>query len=158
MNQQRLKDLQENLDLLYEKLAMFEQQLIIAASPPQRFELKKRISREIWPSIRKYEKEYWDLLPQEAILITDEEAEETLGNLDQAVTAIERVDNDRYPPEVLELLKEIRSKLDEPGTAAAAKLKVALPIVPLLASYELEMDTEGMLSQLWRGLRDRLKR
>ena len=158
MNQRRLNDLQDNLDLLYEKLGMFENELIMAANANQKFELKKRIAKEILPSIRRYESEYWDLFPKDNVVFSDEEAEATLVEVDQAVKAIERVDAAEYPPGMMELLQEIRNQLNDMDKAAAAKLKVALPIVPMLASYELEMDTEGMLSRIWQPIRNRLKR
>ncbi len=75
----RLDDLKDILELLYEKLGEFEKDLIINANTPAKFELKQRIKREILPSIRKYETEYWELYPQEAIIISDEEAETHCG-------------------------------------------------------------------------------
>lgn len=158
MNQRRLTDLQDNLDLLYEKLGVFENEMILSANANQKFELKKRIAKEILPSIRRYESEYWDLMPKEAIVISEEEAEVTLVKVNEAVKAIERVDAAEYPPGMMELLQQIRSQLDDTGQAAAAKLKITLPIVPLLASYELEMDTEGMLSGIWQTIRNRFER
>lgn len=47
------------------------------------------------------------------------------------------------------LLRDLRQKLDEPGKTAAAKLKVTLPIIQLLASYEMEVDTENLLTGIW---------
>ncbi|MEM1307951.1 MAG: hypothetical protein AAGF98_00365 [Cyanobacteria bacterium P01_H01_bin.153] len=158
MSQQRLRDLQANLDLLYEKLGSFEQVLIISASPEQKFALQQQIKREILPSIRRYESEYWELYPDEAIAMPEAEAKQILSEIEQAVTVIEQVPPVEYPPGMIELLLEIRNKLDELDSAAAAKLKVAIPIVPMLASYELEMDTENTLSQIWRSLRKRLQR
>ena len=74
----RLNDLKDILELLYEKLGEFEKELIISSSKPADFELKQRIKREILPDLRKYETEYWELYPQEAIVISDEEAETQL--------------------------------------------------------------------------------
>jgi len=37
--------------------------------------------------------------------------------------------------------------------AAAAKLKVSLPIIPLIASYEMEMDTEAVVVNVWRRIK-----
>ncbi|WP_040483886.1 hypothetical protein [Lyngbya aestuarii] len=46
-DRQRLADLKDNLDILYEKLGSFQKELIISASEPIRFELKQRIKREM---------------------------------------------------------------------------------------------------------------
>jgi len=128
-DQQRLQDLERNLQILYEKLGEFEQELIITAHAPTKFELRQRIKREISPSIRQ-----------------------------QAVEAIERIPQTEYPPELMSLLQEIRTKLDEGDKAASAKLKVALPLIPLLASYELEMDTEAMMYKTWESLKKIVRR
>ena len=157
MNQRRLKDLQYNLDLLYEQLGMYEQELIKAIGA-ERLSLKQRIKRDILPDIRRYESEYWDLFPKDAIAISDQEAEATLVEVNEAVKEIERVDADEYPPGMMELLQEIKNQLNDMDKAAAAKLKVALPIIPMLASYELEMDTQGMFSRIWQPIRNRLNR
>jgi hypothetical protein len=96
----RLNDLKDNLELLYEKLGEFEQELIISSSKPANFELKQRIKREILPLIRKYETEYWELYPQEAIIISDEEASTQLVKVEQAVESIEQIPSSTYPPEL----------------------------------------------------------
>jgi hypothetical protein len=46
----------------------------------------------------------------------------------------------------------------ENGKSAAAKLKVALPIMPLIASYELELDTENFVLRSWRSIRSLFER
>ena len=78
--------------------------------------------------------------------------------VEQAVEAIERIPQTEYPPELMSLLQEIRTKLDEGDKAASAKLKVALPLIPLLASYELEMDTEAMMYKTWESLKKIVRR
>jgi hypothetical protein len=72
VDQSRLTDLQSNLNLLYEKLGVFEQELIVGSSTQAKFELNHRIKREIMPSIRRYEAEYWELYPQDEIIISEE--------------------------------------------------------------------------------------
>ena len=158
MSQQRQQDLRRNLDLLYEQLAMFEQELIVAYDVGKKFALKTQINREIVPSIRRYEREYWQLQPQDAIAIPEAEAEAVLLEVDREVRAIERVESDRLPPEVVELLADIRNKLDTPERAASAKLAVTLPVIPLLASYNFELDTESTLLQVWQKIRGRFTR
>jgi hypothetical protein len=152
-DRQRLLDLKENLKILYEKLGKFEQELIINSSPMSKFDLEQRIKREIAPSIRRYEAEYWELYPQEAILISDEEAETQLMRVEQAVEAIERNTQAEYPPEVMRLLQEIHAKLDEGDKAASAKFKLLLPLIPLIASYELEIDTEAFMYKAWKPIK-----
>ncbi len=157
-DRQRLADLEGLLELLYEKLGEFERELIITASTPAKFELKQKIKREILPSIRRYEAEYWELSPTEAIIISDEEAQSQLVSVEQAVKSIERISPVKYPPELLPLLQEIRVKLEDLDKAASAKLKVALPLIPAIASYELEMDTEGFMYKAWKSIKQMVRR
>ena len=154
----RLNDLKDILNLLYEKLGDFEKELIISSSKPANFELKQRIKREILPGIRKYETEYWEFYPQEAIIISDEEAETQLVRVEEAVTSIEQIQSDTYPLELISLLQEIRDKLDEQDKAASAKLKVVVPLIPAIASYELEMETEGLMYKAWKKLKRVVRR
>lgn len=154
----RLNDLKDILDLLYEKLGEFEKELIISSNKPANFELKQRIKREILPDLRKYETEYWELYPQEAIIISEEEAETQLVQVEKAVRSIEQIPSDTYPSELISLLQEIRDKLDEQDKAASAKLKVVLPLIPAIASYELEMDTEGFMYKTWKAIKGLVRR
>lgn len=151
-NYTRLNDLKDILNLLYEKLGKFEKDLIISSSQPANFELNQRIKREILPSIRKYEAEYWELYPQEAIIISDEEAEKQLVKVEQAITSIQEIPSSNYPLKLISLLQEIRDKLDEKKTPSA-KLKVVIPLLPTVASYELEIGTEGLMYETWKKIK-----
>ncbi|HIK05505.1 MAG TPA: hypothetical protein IGS40_12470 [Trichormus sp. M33_DOE_039] len=155
LNRQRLDSLEEILEIEYEKLGYFQKEIATTANATVKFELKQRIKREIIPDIRSHECEYGELLDQEAdtTVISNVDAEHTLADVVQAVENLEVQRSESYPEELLRLLREIREKLDEPGKTAAAKLKVVLPIVPLLASYELEMDTEAMMSRAWQQVK-----
>lgn len=154
---QRLADLGELLDLLDEKLGEYRKELIINPNPDVQFQLKKRIKREIIPQMRRYEAEYWELYPRDAVFISDEEAETQLAQVEQAVESIERIPPAEYPPELLSLLQDIRAKLEASDKAASAKLKVALPLIPAIASYELEMDTEGFMYKAWKSIKGMIR-
>lgn len=156
-DRQRLAHLKNNLALLYEKLGYFEQELIMNPNAPAKFELKQKIKREILPDIRCYEAEYWELYPIETIIISNEEAETQLAKVQKAVESME-LRQTEYPLELIPLLQDIRSKLDEGDKVASAKLKVTLPLIPLLASYELEMDTEGVMYQTWKAIKRLVRR
>ncbi len=161
ISRQRLTSLEDILEILYEKLGEFQKELVVTASTPAKTELKMRIKREILPDIRKYELEYGELLYQESntYLISDVQAENALMRVTEAVERLEiQRSTNNYPSEMLRLLTEIRTKLDEPGKTASAKLKVALPIIPAIASYELEMDTEAVMVRSWQQVKSLFKR
>ncbi|MDJ0707818.1 MAG: hypothetical protein QNJ46_31470 [Leptolyngbyaceae cyanobacterium MO_188.B28] len=157
-DRQRLEDLEGLLQLLYEKLGSFERELIVTASISAKFELKQRIKREILPSIRRYEAEYWELYSKETFVISDADAESQLAQVEQAIESIERIPPAEYPPELLPLLQDIQTKLEESDKAASAKLKLALPLIPAIASYELEMDTEGLMYKTWKAIKGLVRR
>lgn len=72
------------------------------------------------------------------------------------VQEVERVESQSrvdYPDEVRQKLQEILDKLNEPGTAAAAKAKLALPLIPGIVAYEMELDTENTLRQIFQPIK-----
>jgi hypothetical protein len=158
VDRSRLADLESNLKLLYEKLGVFEQELITTANVAVQFELKQRIKREIMPSIRRYEAEYWELYPQAEIVISEEVATSQLVKVERAVNAIELISVTAYPPELIPLLQDLQAKLAAPDKVASAKLKVALPLIPAIASYEFELETEGLMSQAWKSIKGLVRR
>ncbi len=127
------------------------------ALPPEIFELKQRIKLEIIPSIRKYEAEYWTLYPQEEIILSDEEAEKELIEVEQALTSIKQIPLNNHPSQFISLLQEIREKLDENKTASG-KLKVVIPLLPAIVCYELEIEPEGLMYQTWEKIKAIVRR
>ncbi|NES06552.1 MAG: hypothetical protein F6K22_29290 [Okeania sp. SIO2F4] len=158
---QRFNVVVKHLKTLNEKLYRFEKALNISSSEEKKFELETTIKQEILPRICRYEAEYWALYPQkdmEAIIISDHEAQPKLLQIEQAVESIEYIPNTEYPHKLLLLLQDIRAKLDDLDKSAAAKLKAALPLIPAIVSYELEMDTEGVMYKTWKGISNLLRR
>ncbi len=154
----RLHELQDILELLYEKLKSYERELLISSSPSAKFELRKRIEDEILPDIRRYEAEYWQLYPQEAIVITDEEAENQLAQIEPAIKSIENIPSSSYPAELIPLLQNVRASLEDSEKTTSDKLKVVLPIIPMIDSYELEIDTEVPIYKVWERIKEMFRR
>ncbi|MFO0148678.1 MAG: hypothetical protein ACK525_07230, partial [Microcystis sp.] len=111
----------------------------------------------ILPNIRRYEAEYWEIYPKEAIIISDEEAASQLVKVEQAVESIDRISL-TFDPELIPLLQDIRAELEEQNKAASAKLKVVLPLIPMIASYELEIETEGLMYKAWKSIKRLVRR
>jgi len=152
VNEKRLANLEYLIELDYEKLYEYEQELSITASANNRNEAKQRIKREIMPRIRKHEAEYWAILKQSADPnnVSDLEAQSAI---DSVVQEVEIVQVQEMPDEVLQKLHEILEKLNEPGTAAAAKAKFAVNIIPGILAYEFELDTEASLRKAFRPIK-----
>ena len=158
-NHQRLADLEDIIKIHYDRLGNWKKELaIISPGSDKKFEIQQRIKRELLPEIRRCEKEYWELYPMEEVVIPEDEAASQLVQVEQAVTSLEQGSFAEYPPEMFALLQEIRARLDGLERSASAKLKVAIPLIPTIASYELEMDTEGVMSKTWKPLRGLIRR
>ena len=54
--------------------------------------------------------------------------------------------------EMRSMLQEILAELQKPGVPAAAKLKVAIPLVPGFVAIELEGDMESVVRRLFPTL------
>jgi hypothetical protein len=155
IKRQRIRALEELLGIEYEKLSDFRKELAITSSAAVKFDLQQRLKREVLPDIRKHEVEYAELLADTMDLtsVPVQQAEIAAAELVDAVQRVASLPDPNRPEEVTRLLADIRRKLDDPGKVAAAKLKVALPIIPLIASYEMQMDTEAALVNVWRRIK-----
>jgi hypothetical protein len=165
INYQRLEFLEEILEILYVKLGEYQKEIACTASIPIKTELKHKMKKDIIPDIQKYEKEYGEIIApelQEVFVVSEVQANNVIVQVNKAIKHIEEIPPERYPDP--EQLKALLNKLDQiindpdPGKTAQAKLKLALPIIPLLASYELEMDTEAFLVNVWRGIKSMVRR
>ncbi|MBI4752507.1 MAG: WD40 repeat domain-containing protein, partial [Acidobacteria bacterium] len=157
LNRKRLLDLEELLTDQFERLFEFQKELGITASAPQRFEMKKRIDREVKPAIQDHLVDYARTFASLNIetTLTQAEAEQTVTEISQAVTALQvRPEN----TELVKMVSEIHEKLHAPGKTATAKLKVTIPIIPKLVEYVLEADTESGLMAAWNAIRARISK
>lgn len=154
----RLTDLEKNLELRYETLGEAEKDLAMTTDTFEITRIKQRIRERVLPDIRKYETEYWKVLVQEARTcaveaVEEVEAQNAIVEIVPEVEAIANQPSANYAYEFMELLLEIRDKLNKPETPAAAKLKAALPLVPGILSYEVELDTESSLRRAFQPIR-----
>jgi len=70
------------------------------------------------------------------------------------VLAVVSADHKSDGPEVAREVQRLSHVVNEKSKTATARLRVSLPIVPLLvSSYNLEIDTERALEELWVRLR-----
>ncbi|WP_414580785.1 hypothetical protein [Scytonema sp. PCC 10023] len=151
----RLIDIDEILDLRYEILTKAEKRLAIVDDIFAKISIEQRIREEIIPELRKYEAKYWQLLSQEAHshVIAELNARNAITEVVRELEMIEKKPSMNYPDEFMRLLLEIRDKLNESGKPAAAKVKLALPLIPGILSYEVELDTESSLRRAFQLIR-----
>jgi hypothetical protein len=157
-SQQRLADLENILDTLYKKLGHYQLKIAEGISLDQAFYYTQQINNDIKPSIRKYEEEkYWWRLAEEAhfysVEVKEVDARHAIVEVVPKVEQIVNKSNTNYSNELMEKLQRILDKLNERDTAAAAKLKAALPLIPGIMYYEVELDTENSLIQVFDGIK-----
>lgn len=151
----RLAAAEKVLELRYETLNDAKKRLAITDDILAKTALRQRIREEVLPELRQCETEYWNILAQEAGSFTVEEVE-ARNAIVEVVGEVEQIQNQpatNYPDELMRLLREIRDKLNEPGTPAAAKAKLALPLIPGILAYEVELDTENTLRKVWQPIK-----
>jgi uncharacterized protein (DUF2236 family) len=160
ISRRRLADLEKILDSLYETLGNLQNQLAYTGGAIERNTIKLTISKQVLPEIRKYEQEYWQILAAEAnsFVIDETDADIAIIEVLQTIEQIQQSSIDPYSNQVIQLLTEIRDKLNEPHKSAAAKLKATLPLLPPFVSYEFELGTEGILQRIFPTFRRLLKK
>ncbi|MEG4005279.1 hypothetical protein QUA41_00190 [Microcoleus sp. Pol11C1] len=143
----RLSDMEENLEDLKDQL-VGKQKALNLAPQEEKIRIKQQI-RELRKEIREQEEEYWQVLAQQTTTgeIPEHEAEIIVAEIVEEVGQIEV--QRQYPDDVVQILQEIRDKLNQPEATAAAKLKgVMSPIPPFVGiAYEVELDTEKFLQR-----------
>ncbi len=157
----RLADVEETLDSLYETFGEAQKRLGYANDIFEKNSIKQRIRREVLPELHQIEKQYWELLAQEADSYEVNEVEANYAILQVEPEVVQLIENQprvNYPDKFMQLLLEIRDKLNEPGQPAAAKAKLALNLVPGILSYEIEIDTENSLRKAFQPIRQLFKK
>jgi signal transduction histidine kinase len=146
MSIDRLADVQERLERLYKLLKGLER----AKDGADRAD-KGRVQLQIdehWLEISQVEREYTQRLVQQ---VQRHEVPEPLAAIvvGELVDEIELIQSPERDDVMQKLLAQLLEELKRPGTLASAKLKVAIPIIPSLVSYEIEGDTETVVRRLF---------
>ena len=107
--------------------------------------------------VRVYETEYWENIAQQTNFYNLKELDASKAIVQvqaEVVRVIESHPN--VNNELMSLLQQILAKLNEPATPAAGKVKWAVPIIPGIVSYEVEIDTENSLRRAFQPLKQLL--
>lgn len=145
----RLFDLESNVNGYYKQLAGREKAKRLA-----RFEDKELIQQqidELKQELGSVEREYWLRWRMEisGLMIPEADAVEVSAGMLQEVEILEFQPQVQSNAELIQVLQEIKGELSKPGIPAAGKLKAAIPLLPGVISYEMELDTEGLLRRVF---------
>ncbi|MFM2429791.1 MAG: hypothetical protein RLZZ511_1004 [Cyanobacteriota bacterium] len=143
MSNQRISQLEENMELLRTQIAGKEKAKILGP-----LEEHARIElgiQELRKQLRPFEEEYWQLLAKKAgrADITDIEAEPVVAELLEQIPQLKA--NKQLSDEMLQILQKIYVEVSKPGAPAAAKIKGTVSTIPPFIGLgcEVEIDTEN---------------
>ena len=140
----RISDLQDRLDRLY-KLLKGQELAKDEAETAEKARIQLKIDGQ-WKEIRTVEQQYVIALTQQVKRqdLPEPIAIKIVGELvDELVLIQPKTD------EMRSMLQQILTELQKPGVPAAAKLKVAIPLVPGFVAIELEGDAESVVRRLF---------
>jgi DNA repair exonuclease SbcCD ATPase subunit len=145
----RLSHLQTEIEGYYEQLAGKEFALR-TIEESEKVRIEQQI-RKVKQDLAKIESEYWVLLKSQTaqLEITDADAEIVTAEIMQEVEILQCQPTVQSNAELVKLLTEITAELTKPGIPGSGKLKAAIPLLPGFLSYEMELDTEGLLRRLF---------
>ena len=141
----RISDLQERLDRQY-KLLKGQELAKDEAETAEKARIQLKIDGQ-WKEIRTVEREYAIALSQQIKRSDDLPEPIALTIVGELVDELELIQP--KTDEMRSMLQEILVELRKPGVPAAAKLKVAIPLVPGFVAIELEGDTESVVRRLF---------
>ncbi len=145
----RLSHLQTEIKGYYEQLAGKESALR-TIEESEKVRIEQQI-RKVKQDIAKIQSEYWLLLKSQTaqLEITDADAEIVTAEIMQEVEILQYQPTVQSNAELVKLLNEIKAELTKPGIPGSGKLKAAIPLLPGFLSYEIDLDTEGLLRRLF---------
>ena len=151
----RVKSLRDLLEIQYEKVAEFRKAVELTDSYVQKISLRQQLQREVLPNLIATEKEYASLL---ALVVSSDHISPAATDvlLAQITTFLEADEIHTVQTKNIELealLKDLRNIMKSQENDSIGKLKLALPIIPVIASYELEVELKNPFS----GIREAAK-
>ncbi|GAB4341593.1 MAG: hypothetical protein Fur0042_03160 [Cyanophyceae cyanobacterium] len=144
-----LANLEKNIHRLRQQLQS-KRDVLVTIAPEEQTRIEQQIA-DLREKIAKLERDYWELLNQQAISVelTDDEAEPI------AVEWVERAGQlaidppSDVPAEVLERVQTVAQKAADPGQSAAVKVKGMISALPPFFSLgvEAELDVAAFLQR-----------
>jgi hypothetical protein len=149
MISKRLSHLQSEVEKYYDQLAGQEEAKRLVEDA-QKVRIQQGIDK-LKRDIGSFEREYWLRWGAEiaGLTIPEADAERVASQLVREVEFLEIEPAVQSNAELMKVLQEIKAELSKPGIPAAGKLKAAIPLLPGLISYEMELDTEGLLRRVF---------
>jgi hypothetical protein len=93
----------------------------------------------------------------EAHPVPESELQETLSAVLQALSEIKQNETGKYGPELVSEAKNMYEVVDDPKLDVSHKLKVSIPIIPFILTYETKVGLKSGLNleNAWQRLKAR---
>ncbi len=145
----RLSHLQALIKRYYEQIQAHENALT-TAEPGGEAIINQRIE-DVEKKLAPVKAEYWGYWKSKGsqLEITDTDADVITAEIVEQVEILEYQSAVQNNAALVKLLNEIKTELTKPELPGAGKLKAAIPLIPGFLSYEMELDTEGLLRRLF---------
>ena len=91
--------------------------------------------------------------------VPENELQETLNTIQQALFEIRHKERGLYDSQLISEAKNLSELIDDPKLDVNHKLKFSIPIIPLILSYETEVELKSGLNlkAAWQGLKARVR-
>jgi len=91
--------------------------------------------------------------------VPQNELQETLNAIQQALLEIRQTERGLYDSQLTSEAKDLSEMVDDPKLDVTHKLKVSVPIIPLILSYETEVELKSGLNlkAAWQRLKARVR-
>jgi septal ring factor EnvC (AmiA/AmiB activator) len=147
--QRRLEEIEDNLkELRKTLLARFDasEQTIITA-------IVQRLDQNQLATVQSILDEI------ETHRVPENELQETLSALQQALLEIRQTERGLYDSQLMTEAKSLSDVVEDPKLDVTHKLKVSIPIIPLILSYETEVELKSGLNlkAAWQRLKVRVR-
>jgi hypothetical protein len=157
----RLDGLDETINKYYKKLNFVQKRQPAISGVNSQFEASETIDEEILPALRKYEAEYTQILHNhfDSITIIESDAKELVHELSAMTQKIATSKMDLTQTigtlPLAEVLSELTRQLESHKDSYAVKVKLTLPLIPLILALEADWDVVEIIGKINRSIRRR---
>ena len=157
-----MQHLADNIRQDYDLLKGFEDHLRYATDP--RIIAKDRREIELQrESLARNQREYYEVVKSaqdliEPYLVPEMELRDTLNSIQQILSEIRQNKTSQYNPWLVSEVEKVSGIIDDPKLDSNHKLKYSIPIIPLILSYEGEIELKSGLNlkKAWQSLKARI--
>ncbi len=156
--QQLADNIRQDLDLL----KGYEDELRYATEPRLIAKYRREIERQR-ESLALNQREYDEVMKSvqgviESRTVSEKELQDTFNTIQQTLSEIKQSKTGRYNPQLLSKAEEASKIIADPKLNLNHKLKYTIPIIPLILSYEGEIEFKSGLNlrNAWQSLKAKL--